>query len=84
MKSANPLIEFKGLPMFEYPLFGQYWDQHAKSYNRLSKKMEKAGIDIKLLIDVVHDVQQVERLSMIRFLETGLNHLNNTGDLGSI
>lgn len=40
----------------------EVWDEYAKKYNSLSNKMEEAGIDIKLLRDLVDAVQNLNKV----------------------
>lgn len=77
------MSKFKGLPVAEHKQFPEVYNEYVSKYNRLAECMDKVGIDIGMLRDVVSATQDLERLSIIHFLELGRNHLLNTDDLAN-
>ncbi|KNF09320.1 hypothetical protein CLPU_3c00980 [Gottschalkia purinilytica] len=50
------------IPISHNPRFGERLDNHSSKYNALSKELEKANIDIQLLLDVVQATKELEWL----------------------
>lgn len=44
------------------PMFNERYNNHAHKYNAISKELEKANIDIQLLLDVVQATKELEWL----------------------
>ena len=57
------MTKLNGLSGTEHPNFDEYWDRYVKSFNSLVQKLEKTGIEITELRELIAAVQDMERLS---------------------
>lgn len=57
------MTKLNGLSATEHPNFSEYWDRYVKSFNSLVQKLEKTGIEITELRELIAAVQDMERLS---------------------
>lgn len=59
------------LPVANHPLFGERWNNYSEKFNALAEILEKSGIDIKLLREVIEASNRVERLGYLEAYRMG-------------
>lgn len=59
------------LPVSNHPLFNEKHSAYSKAYNRLSRKLQKAKIDIKELFAFENECKEYERLGYLAAYKIG-------------
>lgn len=68
---------FEGMPVANHPLWGEIHNRYADAFNNLAEKLEKAGISIDDLHEVINSTKDYERLSFQYVTGKSTNEFGN-------